>query len=492
MKKIRMRQFGHSGLFPFLKPWYSLCVTSIVLLISSSLVAQAPAAFEVNSSRSFDLDSRNSDPNGFLLNPYWYYQLSNPGKTPDPSSLCNGGLPNSGDCTSQPTWENLPIFPKVMICMWELTSPLIGHINWTPATYTGGIIWRERTPDQDLNWATKPENNNGLTQGSITSEGGFLGLEFDSRETVKNLHTEPWQKLWNLIQNKASADKINGLLRQKTLNHEPPYAVVTGLMGVDCEHDCHTELHPVYALALQLDPGASDNVWAVIVRNWGNEGFCAHGDQELSTNQNQFQLFLPHKGRVLPQVTGFTQLWSNVPLPPPSVAFVNEPANPGILLTFKLPSPIQRPLAELELHLSWPDGTAGPSSGNAGEAAVENAPQHGTVENYLEGLQSNPEMRRQSMEGVPEEFAERARNLNTVKIAQGSLPVQSMNQMPILESAAATRPVKSVFDPAEQQQDEAFFDQLCKAYKGEPLPQFPGACTVWSAIEKSRLPRKGR
>ena len=173
------------------------------------------------------------------------------------------------------------------------------------------------------------------------------------------------------------------------------------------------------------------------------------------------------------------------------MAFVNESTNPGILLTFKLSSPVQRPLAELELHLSWPDGTAGPSAGKADEAAVESAPQHGTVENYLEGLQSNPEMRRQSMEGAQEAFAERARNLNTVKIMQGPLPVQSMNQLPILESAAATRVVKSVFDPVEQQADEAFFDQLCRAYKGEPLPQFPGACAVWDAIEKSRLRTKG-
>ncbi|HSY99989.1 MAG TPA: hypothetical protein VK788_10855 [Terriglobales bacterium] len=370
--------------------------------------------------------------------------------------------------------------------MWELTSPLIGHINWTPATYTGGIIWREKTPDQDLNWATKPENNNGLTQGSLTSEGGYLGLEFDSRETVKHLHTQPWEALWSLVQDNAPADRINTLLRQKTSNHELPYAVMTGLMGVDCEHDCHTELHPIYALAIQLDPRPSNNVWAIVVRNWGNEGFCAHGQQELSTSQNQLQVFLSHKGGAVPQVADATQFWSNVPLLPPSVAFVQDPANPGILLTFKLPSAAQRPLAELELHLSWPDGTVGPSGGNVQATTVERAPRRGSVENYLEGLESNPEMRKQSVESSQEAFAERTRNLNTVKIMQGTLPVQAVNRLPILEGATTTKAIKSVFDPIEQQEDEVLFDQLCTAYKGAPLSNFPGACRMWNEIEKSR------
>ncbi|HKV77603.1 MAG TPA: hypothetical protein VJP02_05670 [Candidatus Sulfotelmatobacter sp.] len=491
MKPTCIQHFRLLGAVRFLSSWGSLGATSMVLLLAFGVAAQVPAAVEESSLRNFDLSSKALDPNGFLLNPYWYYQLSNPGKTPDPSSLCNGGLPNSSDCTSQQTSENLPIFPKVMICMWELTSPLIGHINWTPATYTGGIIWRERTPDQDLNWATRPENNNGLTQGSMTSERGYLGLEFDSRETVRNLHTQPWQDIWNLIQKSSAADKINEILRQKTVDHELPYAVMTGLMGVDCEHDCHTELHPVYVLALQLDPSARDNVWAVVVRNWGNEGFCAHGQQELSTNQNQVQLFLPHKGTVLPQVTALTQLWSNVALLTPTVAFVQDRANPGILLTFKLPPATRRPLAELELHLNWPDGAVGPSGGKAEDVAVESAPQHGTVENYLEGLESNPEMSRQSIESLQEGFAERKRNLNTAKIMQGPLPVQSVNRIPVLESTPTTRAVKSVFDPVEQQEDEALFDQLCTVYKGQPLSHFPGACSMWSRIEKSRSQATG-
>jgi hypothetical protein len=486
MEEIRVRHFRRVRGTTFISEWKSLGLATAVFVFSCSLFAQTPPSLETSSPGDFDLGSKSVDPNGFLLNPYWNFQLKNPGKTPDPSSLCNGGLPSSSDCTSQPTFENLPIFPKVMICMWELTSPLIGHINWTPATYDGGIIWREKTPDQDLNWATKPENNNGLTLGSMTAEGGYLGLEFDSRETVKNLHTEPWVQLWDLVQNKASAEKVNDLLRQKTVNHALPYAVMTGLMGVDCEHDCHTELHPIYALALQLDPSGSDNTWAVVVRNWGNEGFCAHGQEELSTNQNQVELFLPHGGTVVPQVTGSTQFWSNVALVPPTVAFVQDPANPGVLLTFKLPPANQRPLAELELHLSWPDGTVGPSGGKVEQAAVESAPQHGNVENYLEGLESTPEMRQRSVEGLPEEFAERTRNLATVKIMQGTLPVQLINRLSVVESAETTRAIKSVFDPVEQRADEIFFDQLCAAYKGQPLPKFPGACSLWSTIEKSR------
>src|SRR5207253_2248572 len=133
----------------------------------------------------------------------------------------------------------------------------------------------------------------------------------DSRETINYMHTRPWNTLRQMLENNSSGDSINSMLREKT-GSELPYAIILGLMGVDCEHDCHTELHPVYAMAIQLSSSPQDNVWGIMVRNWGNEGFCAHGQQELTFPNGELKLFLPHKGATKPEVTSSTQFWSNV------------------------------------------------------------------------------------------------------------------------------------------------------------------------------------
>src|SRR5947207_2652934 len=192
---------------------------------------------------NFDVLAKSYDPNGFPMNPFWRWQsiADNEHLAPDPSILCASGLPDGADCTTQKTWENLPHIPKIFICMWQLQSRLIGHINWTPATYDGGILWKEKTPDEDCNFATKPINNNGLTRGSMTSEFGYLGLEFDSRETVQRMHSEPWATLWSQVSTGKSSDQVNNWLATHLSNAQWPYMVVTGLFGVDCEHDCHTE-----------------------------------------------------------------------------------------------------------------------------------------------------------------------------------------------------------------------------------------------------------
>ena len=53
--------------------------------------------------------------------------------------------------------------------------------------------------------------------------------------------------------------------------------VVTGLIGLDTAHTITTESHPVYAMAINEDNptirqyNASDEAWAIFLRNWGNE-----------------------------------------------------------------------------------------------------------------------------------------------------------------------------------------------------------------------------
>jgi hypothetical protein len=68
------------------------------------------------------------------------------------------------------------------------------------------------------------------------------------------------------------------------------YAIITGLMGFDCEHDCGAELHPVYALAIRVKDDPADEVWAIFVRNWGNEGYCGTSQHLLPLTSYTFRL----------------------------------------------------------------------------------------------------------------------------------------------------------------------------------------------------------
>lgn len=53
------------------------------------------------------------------------------------------------------------------------------------------------------------------------------------------------------------------------------FAVATGLVGLDCWHECDPELHPLYSLAIRMGSHGSREKWMLFVRNWGNEGSCS-------------------------------------------------------------------------------------------------------------------------------------------------------------------------------------------------------------------------
>jgi hypothetical protein len=65
-------------------------------------------------------------------------------------------------------------------------------------------------------------------------------------------------------------------------------AIVMGLYGVDCAHDCGAELHPVYALAIHVNNNLLDDTWAIFVRNWGDEGYCGSHEEEIDTGGQPF------------------------------------------------------------------------------------------------------------------------------------------------------------------------------------------------------------
>ena len=49
-------------------------------------------------------------------------------------------------------------------------------------------------------------------------------------------------------------------------------------------------MHPVHAMAIRVQDNPSDEVWAIFVRNWGNEGFCSDGQHFLPLTSFTFGL----------------------------------------------------------------------------------------------------------------------------------------------------------------------------------------------------------
>jgi hypothetical protein len=138
------------------------------------------------------------------------------------------------------------------------------------------------------------------------------------------------------------------------------HAIVTGLFGLDCAHDCRSELHPVWAMAIRVEEDPSDEVWAIFVRRWGNEGFCSdkqHYLHDLPNNTYTFRLpWSPgaSSGQVVQQTfhSRFGQASG------PNVTFSS---NQGVLVSFTLPVPQSGEGERIngELHLRWSGAAAG-------------------------------------------------------------------------------------------------------------------------------------
>ncbi len=140
-------------------------------------------------------------------------------------------------------------------------DPFSGHLNWMNATYQGTIYWDSASGswpnDNDINLNLVPINDGGLT----TLNNGYLGLEFDSEETINNYADPYWQP-------GTVGTAMNGLP-----------AVITGVLGIDGVHGGYTEIHPVLALAIWTDEKVSgdgvDDTWQFFLRNSGDEGGCS-------------------------------------------------------------------------------------------------------------------------------------------------------------------------------------------------------------------------
>lgn len=305
------------------------------------------------------------DLNRLPTNPVWATQLSNPQQLPPPASPEDCVRePNLPVCTDQipsppePRNKDVALFPNILICGWNFQAKIHGHANWLPASYTGAVQWWNFADDGDYNFALLPGNYQGLTQYNDELPGGsafrFIELEFDSAETADRF-TTPWWTAFKQTVDAGNFGAIQALLSPGDPSRAPQ-AVVTGLFGLDCEHDCRSEVHPVYALAIETNDSAEDDTWAIFVRNWGDEGFCSALDHQMEFDQNQVRLFLPRMSKGSFTVLPSSEFAASDPAVAqfPAITLVQ---GQGTQLTFNLPPPEQHPLAELVLHLKWTGDT---------------------------------------------------------------------------------------------------------------------------------------
>jgi len=247
---------------------------------------------------SLTLQLSRYDRNMLPLNPDWVG-----GTRPDPCKACDGfrlgelpdgtrgvALLRNPLCTVQRPEVDADCAPNSGFCpgraALDTSRYLGGHVNWGPATFTGrvsthggGSVHIARDGDAEL--VIEPDGAAGvITAPPGAKYAGRIGMEFDSARTIRWFRTPFWREFPFRNANFDVVASFFGTLRRHrsaagpvpALLHRP--AVAIGLFGIDNVHDVHSELHPLYAIAIQLEASASAQRWAVFARRGGMEGEC--------------------------------------------------------------------------------------------------------------------------------------------------------------------------------------------------------------------------
>jgi hypothetical protein len=240
----------------------------------------------------FDVLWTELDVNGLPLNPQWSWQLNpqHAGSAPPvpETSICHNfstrgstlGIPSPvlspefSACTDQADLTTVdspaPGSTNAAVCIpggvFESDS-FTGHVNWFPITMEGHVTGFSRGADDDYTFAFVV---NAKSAPLSVNKSDMIHSEFDSDETVDNFVnlSAEWRAVRDAVDNDAA----------QAANLSSGQAIVTGMFGLDGEHDLKSELHPVFALALKRDwnnSDPSDEDWLMFVRNQGDEGECS-------------------------------------------------------------------------------------------------------------------------------------------------------------------------------------------------------------------------
>ncbi|HYL16254.1 MAG TPA: hypothetical protein VEV41_24690 [Terriglobales bacterium] len=388
-------------------------------------------------------------------------------------------------------------FPNVL-CFFYPGSIVHGHVDWMVATASGHVSWLNFADDWDYNFRffpqrqnTAPEQDRGLTTNNNRIEGGdaprYMELEFASSEVADQFRTPWWQGLARLV-DPLNLPELNKYIHPSDPNQDP-FAVAVGLFGLDCEHDCRSEFHPVYALAIQLDENPSNNIWAIFVRNWGDEGFCSSLNHELNLADQKMSLLLPWPGgkglkaeveQMSPRVSA------------PSMGLLQDESGrgEGAIVTFNLPRPSERGLVEALLRFQWKGGAAISARAHAvlpltASALHPSGEGEQDAERFLGKLKAKAGVTRQTVVTItahpePAVVARPMKLKVQVYRREHKAPMGTTGML----SKTPNRPVECggpgtvsacPVDTAKQQRDIAVWKRICSSLKTDPshLSGFP-------------------
>jgi hypothetical protein len=305
----------------------------------------------------YDVASDIADDNDLPKNPKWGWQITHPGELPDPAT-CSGKQWES-PCTTQFTWidKNSGLCP----------TGIGGHANWGVVTYEGIAFWGKEghtcsVQDDDYNIDILRSDQALLTTANdnVHNNQVTLHTEFNSDETVDNFHTSYWNRLHTAVdKGDCGLNGIPGSWPWVPREIDGDSAIIIGLLGLDCAHSCHAELHPVYAMALHSKTlnNFSDDVWHFFVRNWGDEGYCASsGAIPMPLNRISFRLYRPWADDVAIASQEVEWGYENDETGNAQSQFsgtISLLENTGAILTFTLPPPTARGFIDGTIHLKW-------------------------------------------------------------------------------------------------------------------------------------------
>ena len=310
----------------------------------------------------FDLVTATRDLNQIILQPKWGGQTQ-PNVFPNAldTTLCPNKDFSGPQCSSGPHEIDAASGLKLAICSLGGAPPerAKGHVNWEPATYEGTISFGSYSDDFDWTWNFKPLSQEGLTQQNPPSTGPeYIHAEFNATETVDGFLTATWSQLrdgFGCSEDEPNCAAKNLAARQLVGGKR---AILTGLLGLDTEHGGYSELHPVYAMAIEVNPDVNNDTWILFIRNRGNEGYCSKHDHPLPALE-KFRLLIPKPINSQPIGATFTNQTSfsttqqdNCPL----LSF--DSANGGVVVEYAfldipVRKPFRGPILEGEIHIQW-------------------------------------------------------------------------------------------------------------------------------------------
>jgi hypothetical protein len=456
-------------------------------------------------SKDFDVhfDPNQLDPNGAPRNVDWQPQVQ--GRIPNPDT-CNDGQPYSPFCTQDNPFQDQPDAIHEAFCfVGKVISgtpiqPFFGHADWMVAQYNGSLGWLNLADDFDYNLVLVPSvlpqgtgNEHGITTNNNRVDGDSskpqdIEIEWDSNETdaafpdPDNPGSAPsWWAQFKHAAHAEDAQKLASLIHQSDKNTLACGSVV-GLFGLDCDHGCRSELHPVFALAIQRKEDANNNEWSILARNWGTGGYCSRYDDQLA--EGSLSLVLPYTSSRPPtkvEVQDFVTTTASGPgVQCPKVYFQDGQT----VLNLILPPAENQGVVAFSLKIQWPMGAqpASCTQVNTSQASAEAPASEASIPNTLRGEDymgtllrgtsqgRHLELERDILPATPKIQASMKRlRPMTVRVSSQTCdgPVQVIAGRPQPASAAAVHRLR--IDPAKRMRDDALRTYICDQYRAKNI-----------------------